>query len=120
MNPYEGLFIIDPDLGQDASKAVHQAVVDAITKNGGAVSDTQEWGRKKLAHTMKKKREGVYVLLHFTLPPEALSRLMATLRLNEQLLKHLITRKERLPRVRMRVRVKPDAQNPQETGAVHQ
>ena len=120
MDPYEGLFIIDPDLGQDASKAVLQAIVEAITRNGGAVTETQEWGRKKLAYLINKKREGVYVFLHFTLKTDALSKLVATLRLNEQVMKQLITRKEVPPRVRTRVRSRPDDHRAQEANAIHQ
>ena len=35
MENYEGLFIVDPDLGPDASKAAVQSISEAITRNGG-------------------------------------------------------------------------------------
>lgn len=102
---YEGLFIIDSDLSPDALKGAVQAVSDLITRNGGTVGQLQEWGRRKLAYTVKKKREGHYVLVLFTMPGEAVAKLRTQLFLNEQVLKYLITKK--LPPRKFIVRERP-------------
>jgi small subunit ribosomal protein S6 len=94
MTRYEGLFILDPDLGPDATKAAVQGLGEAVTKLGGQVSETSEWGRRKLAYSIGRHRDGHYVLVHFSLGGEALARLDGQLRLNGQVLKFLITRYE--------------------------
>ncbi len=97
MENYEALFILDADLGTDASKAAVQSLSDVITRNGGTISDAQEWGKRKLAYLVKKKREGNYVLIHFSSNTDSVAKMNTQYLLNEQLLKYLITRKE-LPR----------------------
>jgi len=93
MENYEGLFIIDPDLSADISKQTIDAITDIIVKQEGVISETSEWGRRKLSYLIQKKREGVYVLFTFSIKPETIARLHSLLRLNDQILKYLITRK---------------------------
>ena len=97
MENYEALFILDADLGNDASKSAVQALSDTITRNGGTIGDVQEWGKRKLAYLVKKKREGNYVLIHFSSNTDAVAKINTQYLLNGQILKYLITRKE-LPR----------------------
>lgn len=97
MENYEGLFILDADLGPDASKAAVQSVSDTITRNGGTITEAQEWGKRKLAYIVKKKREGNYVLVQFSSNTDAVAKMNTQYLLNEQILKYLVTRKE-LPR----------------------
>lgn len=95
---YEGLFIIDAEYTPEAAKTVIQSITDAITKNGGTLGEVQEWGRRKLAYNVKKRRDGNYVLVLFSMETENAVKLRGSLHLNEQILKYLITRKEK-PRV---------------------
>ena len=64
MRNYEGVFILSPDLSQDASKGAVAQLQELVTKNGGRVDGLQEWGRKRLAYKIKKKHEGHYVILN--------------------------------------------------------
>jgi len=64
---YEGVFIIDPDITADASKATVTQIQDLVTKNGGRIDGIQEWGKKRLAYKIKKKQDGSYVILNFQL-----------------------------------------------------
>lgn len=57
------------------------------------IADTGDWGRRKLSYLIKKKREGVYILVNFSIKTEMIARLHSLLRLNDQILKYLITRK---------------------------
>lgn len=91
MSNYEGLFIIDPDLGLEAVKGVHETIAELIKKQGGSLSDVQEWGKRRLAYLLKRKKEGIYVMIHFAMDPASLQRLQYQLRLNERLLKFMIT-----------------------------
>ena len=58
MRNYEGVFIIDPDISADASKGVVSQLQEMVTKNGGRIDGLQEWGKKRLAYMIKKRREG--------------------------------------------------------------
>ena len=63
-----------------------------ITDRGGVVSDTQLWGKRRLAYTIKYSQEGFYVLLKFTMKPNLNRELEANLGISEDILRHLLIR----------------------------
>ena len=91
---YEGLFALLPDLSQDENKKLVAKIEEQVTKAGGNIESSQEWGRRTLAYPIRKKREGVYHLLHFRIAPEAIVSLKRSYRLNESILNSLITKRE--------------------------
>ena len=60
---YEILFIVDPNLGEPEVDALAAQVQGYVEKEGGRVSKLEKWGKKRLAFTVGKHREGSYVLL---------------------------------------------------------
>jgi small subunit ribosomal protein S6 len=74
-------------------KALLQPLSDAVTKHKGAVIDAAVWAeKKKLYFPLKKHHEGLYYLMHFTLAPEAVKEVTHAYRLNENILRVLITK----------------------------
>ena len=65
INSYETLYVIDPDLTEDATKALVEKFTALINANGTA-SEVNEWGKRKLAYPINDKTEGYYVLVNFT------------------------------------------------------
>ena len=60
MNKYEVLYIVTPELEDEAIKAVIEKFSGIIAANGGEVEQVDEWGRKKLAYPIDYKTEGYY------------------------------------------------------------
>ena len=94
MRNYEGVLILSPDLSGDASKGVIAQIQDLVTKNGGHVDGLQDWGRKRLAYKIGKKHEGHYVILNFQLDSKHLKKMEQSLRMNDQVLRHLLVNKD--------------------------
>ncbi|MCG3175321.1 MAG: 30S ribosomal protein S6 [Candidatus Omnitrophica bacterium] len=94
MRNYEGVFIINPELAADTTKATVTQVQELISKNGGRVDGLQEWGRRRLAYKINKKNEGHYVLLNFQIDPKQTKKLEQSLRLNDQILRYLLVNKD--------------------------
>ena len=91
---YEGLFALLPDLNQDENKKLVSKIEEQITKAGGVIESSQDWGRRTFTYLIRKKREGVYHLLHFRIAPDAIVTLKRAYRLNEAILNSLIKRLE--------------------------
>ena len=72
MKKYELLYILRPDLEEDARKKVVESLSDLLTKNGAKVNKTEEWGLKQLAYEIKKFTKGYYVLVKFEAEKAAL------------------------------------------------
>lgn len=95
MRKYEGMFIIKPDLSEDERKKLFSQINDAVVKNNGNVLGADIWSEKrKLYFSIKKYHEGIYYLLNFTLLPESMTSLRQAYKLNENILRVLITKIE--------------------------
>lgn len=93
MNKYEAMFIIKPDLPDTDKKTLFTQINDSILKNGGNVSQASVWMEKrKLYFPIKKYREGVYYLANFSIPANVIVTIRHTYKLNENILRVLITR----------------------------
>lgn len=93
MNKYEAMFIVRPDLSEADKKALFAQINDVITKNDGNLSAAAVWQeRKKLLFPIKKYREGLYYLAAFSLSPLAVAEIRHTYKLNESILRVLITK----------------------------
>ncbi len=93
---YEGVFILDPDLSADVAKTTVTQIQDLVTKNGGRIDGIQEWGKKRLAYEIKKKKDGSYVVLNFQLDSLSTKKVDQTLRLNDNILRFLLVNKDNL------------------------
>ncbi|MBL7157199.1 MAG: 30S ribosomal protein S6 [Candidatus Omnitrophica bacterium] len=92
MKGYEALFIIDPD--KEASiKEITGAITGSITKAGGKVEKEENWGKQRLAFRIKKKADGVYYKLDFSIEPSNISVLNSNYKLNTDILRVIITTK---------------------------
>lgn len=92
MRTYEALYIISPDVDDAGIQAIAQGVENLITENGGAIVRPSDiWGRRRLAYTVKKFTEGVYVLLRFEAEPTFNEKLELHFRLSEHIFRHLVT-----------------------------
>jgi len=95
MKKYEALMIVKPDLSDEEKKVLSSQLSDAITKNDGSVSGADIWAEKrKLYFTIKKYREGVFYLVNFSAPEQNIAKINHAYRLNENILRTLITKLE--------------------------
>jgi len=95
MKKYEAMFIIKPDLSEDENKTLFNQISDAVTKNNGNVSGGSVWSEKrKLYFPIKRYREGIYYLLNLTTEPKSITDINHAYKLNENILRVLITKIE--------------------------
>lgn len=92
MNKYEAMFIIKPDLSEDDKKGLFSQIGEAITKNSGSILSADIWTEKKrLYFTINKYAEGTYYLVSFNAPPLVINDIRRAYKLNENILRVLIT-----------------------------
>ena len=95
MNKYEAMFIIKPDVTEEEKKTILTQLNDIIVKNKGAVTEAAVWAeRRKLTFPIKKYQEGIYYLMIFDAPPDSITNIKYLYRVNESVLRVLITRIE--------------------------
>ena len=92
MPSYELVCILNASLSEDDFTRVMGKVTDLITKFGGTVFETTQWGKRRLAYPIKKQFEGNYVLQKVQIQQTALKELDTNLKLSEDVLRYLFIR----------------------------
>ena len=69
MNQYEITVLYHPDLEIDLDKATNK-VEKSIKDNGGKIINVDNWGKRKLAYTIKTQEYAVYVCYTVDMPGE--------------------------------------------------
>jgi small subunit ribosomal protein S6 len=91
MRTYELVCIIHPDLDENAFKGIIEKVSGWISEAGGNVDKVEPWGRRRMAYSIHKHREGQYVLFHLSMLPSATATLERNIRFQESILRSMLT-----------------------------
>ena len=94
MRKYETFFIIDPDLTEEALTLASEKIKGIVNANGGGVLTYVPWGKKKLAYPVKKRTQGLYILMEYGGGPELVAELERNMRLDERVLKFITVKLE--------------------------
>ena len=88
---YEVAVLYHPDLEVDLTKA-EERVTKIITDNGGKITATDNWGKRKLLYTIKKLDHAVYVFYTVEMPGEGVKKVESTLNITDEVIRYLITK----------------------------
>ncbi len=90
LRDYDLVFIISPEVADDAFEAIINNVSQFITGKGGTITNIERWGKKKLAYPLKHFLEGNYVLVKFKMNAVWGQELENNLQISENILRHLL------------------------------
>jgi small subunit ribosomal protein S6 len=91
MAQYEIAVLYHPDLEVDLSKA-EDRVTKLFTDNGGKVTATDNWGKRKLAYAIKRNEHAIYVVYTVEFDPAAIQKVESTLNITDEVIRFLITK----------------------------
>lgn len=91
MNQYEIAVLYHPDLEVDLEKATSR-VEKIFADNGGKVTNTDNWGKRKLAYPIKRNESAIYVFYTVDLPAENVRKVESTLNITDEVVRFLITK----------------------------
>lgn len=91
MNQYEISVLYHPDLEMDLEKAT--AKVEKIIKdNGGKITNTDNWGKKRIAYTIKGQESAIYVFYTVDMPGANVAKVEGVLNITDEVIRFLIVR----------------------------
>jgi small subunit ribosomal protein S6 len=90
---YELVYILRPDISDDQVPEVMERVNQMLTSQGGVIQQEERWGRRRLAYPIRKYLEGTYIITQLELGPEQTELINRALHLSEDILRHLLVRK---------------------------
>ena len=86
MNKYESVIIINPNIEEDAVKALVENFSNLIN-NDGKVEKVDNLGKRRLAYEIKKQKEAYYQVIYFEAKPELIAELERNYRITDDVMK---------------------------------
>ena len=93
MNKYESVIIVNPNLEEQAIKALVAKFSDLINGDG-KIEKVDEVGKKKLAYDIKKQSEGYYIVFYFEANPNLIAELERIYRITDEVMKFIVVKQE--------------------------
>ena len=101
---YEVMFIVRPDVVDEELDKLIAGFEATVTNGGGVVKQTEKWGRRKLAYTVRKFNDGNYMLMTIEADGAVVAELERRLRVTEPVIKFITVRmdeeEKRLAKIR--------------------
>ena len=94
MRYYETIFITHPDLTDEDYQAALTRSREVIEKENGVFVKFQEWGKQRLAYSIKKQDKGSYVLVNYCGQGNVSTELERILKLDDRILKAMTVKLE--------------------------
>ncbi|GED16710.1 30S ribosomal protein S6 [Aneurinibacillus migulanus] len=94
MRKYEVMYILRPDLQEEATKANVERFSNVITEDGGEMEKVNEMGKKRLAYEIDDYREGFYVLMNFQSEPQAVNEMERLMKISDDVIRYLVVRED--------------------------
>ncbi|MCF8261431.1 MAG: 30S ribosomal protein S6 [Melioribacteraceae bacterium] len=86
---YESVVLLNAALEDAQIDESLSKVEEFIKSQGGEISETEKWGRKRLAYPIQKSKTGYYAVYRFTAPSILISDLERNFRLDENIIRYL-------------------------------
>jgi len=94
LGEYEIILIFEPTLQEDEINRLVERIKSIIEDYKGEVEGITEWGKRRLAYPVKKRKDGFYIILNSKLENKAIEGISQSFRLNDSILRYLIAKKE--------------------------
>lgn len=91
---YELMYIIPSKFSDSEIDGVINKVAGVLEKHGAKVEQSQNLGKIKFAYPIAKVRHGTYVLSYIEAQAESVSKIEKDLRLTDEVLRHLLVKRE--------------------------
>lgn len=93
MRHYEVVFLVHPDQSEQVPGMVERYSA-LVTKNGGQIHRSEDWGRRQLAYPIQKVHKAHYILMNIECEQEELDELKDTFRFNDAILRSMVIRRD--------------------------
>ena len=94
MRKYEIMYIIRPNIEDEAKKALVERFNGILTDNGAELVDSKDWGKRRLAYEIKDFRDGYYQIAKATSSADAVQEFARLAKISEDIIRHIVIKVE--------------------------
>jgi len=95
MRKYEVMYIIRPNIEDEAKKALVERFNGILTDNGAEISEAKDWGKRRLAYEINDFRDGYYQLINVNAEPAAVEEFSRLAKISEDIIRHIVVKSEK-------------------------
>jgi small subunit ribosomal protein S6 len=90
---YELVYVVSPDSTEEQVNELHTQVEGIVSRMGGTIDKTENWGRRRLAYVIGRHKEGTYVLEVITGTGDIMKEIDRRLKvIPDVVIRHLVVR----------------------------
>ena len=89
MHFYETMYILRPDISDEAVDKTIGKYQDIIKEKGGEILETQHRGKRRLSYEINRYREGIYIQMNYRAPGDTIFPMERDMRLSEDVIRYL-------------------------------
>ncbi|NDJ16013.1 30S ribosomal protein S6 [Myxacorys almedinensis] len=93
-NLYETMYILRPDLNDEATDQTIEKYQTILRDNGAEILETQHRGKRRLAYEIGKQREGIYIQMNFTGDGSQIALMERAMRLSTDVIRFMTVKQE--------------------------
>ena len=94
MRAYEIMYIIRPNIEDEAKKTLVERFDSVLTENGAEIRESKEWGKRRLAYEINDFRDGYYQIVKVNSDPAAVEEFSRLAKINEDIIRHIVIKEE--------------------------
>lgn len=94
MRKYELMYIIRPNIEEDAKKALVERFNEILTSNGAEIIESKEWGKRRLAYEIEDFHEGFYQIVKVNADSKAIDEYTRLANISEDIIRQIAVREE--------------------------
>ncbi|HLQ96460.1 MAG TPA: 30S ribosomal protein S6 [Pseudogracilibacillus sp.] len=94
MRDYEIMYIIRPNIEEEAQKNVVERFSNILTDNGATIDKVDEKGSRRLAYEINDHRDGYYVVINFKGDQTAVSEFDRQAKYSDDIIRHIVVRND--------------------------
>jgi len=94
MRKYELMYIIRPNIEEEAKKALVVRFDEILTSNGAEIIESKEWGKRRLAYEINDFREGFYQIVKVNADSQAIDEYTRLANISEDIIRRIAVREE--------------------------
>ena len=92
---YEILYIVRPDMEEDAVKQLVERFDEVLTSNGAEIIESKEWGKRRLAYEIEDYKDGLYQIVKLDADDsKAVDEFDRLAKISNDIIRHIVVRDE--------------------------
>jgi len=92
MRDYEIMYIIRPDIEEEAQTSLIERFNSILTDNGAEIDKVDEMGKRRFAYEINNYRDGFYIVINFKGDENAVNEFDRQAKFSDDILRHMVVR----------------------------